>query len=175
MPQYAKLSDAECSAIHIARAYAPTDARKTMKREIFSRAKVAFGIPPQHKMLCDVDVNEPNHGVLKNKATREAYELNDNGKWVGGANGTNVAPMPKRWFKVDTDDVLDSLIDKLDQQDRDDIKWTDVEPAGHKFEAEYGGDNARVVIAADGTAWVQLDKDAYEVEPEQEEEDDLPY
>ncbi len=168
---YAKLSDAECSAIHIARAYAPTDARKTMKREIFSRAKVAFGIPANHKLLCDVDVNEPNHGVLKNKATREPYELNVEGKWIGAQNGANAV---LKWFKVDAIDLHDAIIEHLDNELDGEIEWMAHEPAGHKFTVSKFGTDRRICVQANGDTYIELAADAYETE-QQEEDDDLPY
>ena len=70
MPRYATLSTAECNAVHIAREYAPDAARKAMKREIFSRAKAAFGIPATHKMVVETDVQNSGAGVLKNRETR---------------------------------------------------------------------------------------------------------
>ena len=173
MAQYATLSTAECNAIHIAREYAPDQARKAMKREIFSRAKVHFGIPANHKLVVETDVAIANHGVLKNKTTREQYLLDETtGRWTGAANGANAAS-PKLWFKLPADELQQAIVDALDNLDAnsDNITSLNTQPIGTKV---IDNQEDKVIVAANGDVWVWLDADAYG-EHEEHESEDEPY
>jgi hypothetical protein len=171
---YAKLSTAECHAIKIARDYAPTDARRAMKREVFARAKVQFGIPANHKLVAEVDVDSgaDNAGVLKNKSTREAYTLDDQGKWIhAAATGAAGAAAAKRWYQVPVERLHEALIDMLDNMDaagNDDIVASESAPNAATTIAIEG---EQMIIDVMGNAWVLASKDAYEIEGD----DDLPY
>jgi hypothetical protein len=171
----ASLSHAECNAIHILREMANDATRKQVKREIFSRAKVAFGIPATHKLVVETDVQNSTAGILRNKATRETYELAPaTGKWIH-ANGANSA---KRWYLVKADDVAQALRDALDSMNPDDITASTVKPTA-PASATFTDNGDNIVVMNDGNAWIELDADAYEAEAvtpsHDEEEDDHPY
>ncbi len=175
MPHYATLSTAECNAIHIAREYAPDAARKAMKREIFSRAKIAFGIPATHKMVVETDVQNSGAGVLKNRETRESYELNADGKWIGAANGA----VPQRWFKLPKDKLHEAITDMLDNLEASDETIDSQEEQPNAVKIINPGTNDVVVIDGNGHAWVRNDADAFGYDAaaasSHEEEDDHPY
>ncbi len=173
----ASLSHAECNAIHILREMANDATRKQVKREIFARAKSAFGIPPTHKLVVETDVSNANAGVLRNKATREAYELAPaSGKWIH-ANGAN--PAAKRWFKLPAANLHEAVLDALEAMDAngDSIQAGDAMPNAVKI-VDPG--THQVVVDQHGNAWVELEADAFNLDSlieshDEEEDDDHPY
>ncbi len=172
---FAKISDAECTAIHLLRVYAPNDSRRNAKREIFARAKVAFGIPADHKMTVEVDVAKPDAGVLKNKVSRATYELGEDGKWVHAAAA---AAQAKRWFKLPIENLFDTIhegIDSIDNIGGAIMSQVDQPASSVMFGVNT---NNAVVVASNGDVWIQLDADAFDSEDAStstEEDDDLPY
>jgi hypothetical protein len=175
MAHYASLSHAECNAVHILREMADDKTRKAVKAQIFSRAKIAFGIPPEHKLVVETDVNVAGAGTLKNKATRETYLLSETtGKWVNAQNGST-----KRWFRLSNDDLFGAVTEALDAVDgvgRDNITSQVEQPADIQMIVHPNSDQ-KVVVDTHGNLWVQMDADAYESTdtPDEEEEDDAAY
>lgn len=174
MPQFAALSHAECSAIHILREMANDSARKSVKRELFAKAKTNFGIPVAHKLVVETDIMNPNAGILRNKQTRETYELNESGRWIHAA--ANGAVIGQRWFCLPARLVQQAVIDALDNEEASDETITASDTQPRASAVILPGSDDTVVVDAAGNMWVQLDADAYEQQSSTSEaEDDTPY
>lgn len=164
---YAKLSVAECNAIHIVREMGSSDVRKQVKREVFARAKSAFGIPPAHKLVTETDVQNPDAGLLRNKATRETYELNAEGKWIGAA----AAVAAKRWFRLNANNLHSAITEALDAQHSMDQPMSSMVAMPVNRMVLNAGTEEALVIDMSGNVWVKLDEDTYDTSESSEDDD----
>jgi phosphoserine aminotransferase len=147
---YAKISAAQAMSINLARAHASDADRKTMKKEIFTDARRAYGIPDDHKIVVETDSNSTNYCVIKNRETRQPYPLGDDGRWSSAAS-EHAEAIEWLWVQVAQDEAVTALRDHVMVQDEYPAVMRHA-PNGTSF-----GDN--LVTSFAGQVWVRMDRD----------------
>lgn len=105
---FAKLTQVQATIINNARSNSNKLERQAIKREIFGQVKRQFGIPADVKLKAETtNISAPNYLVLHDKAGNP-FLLGDNGCWV---HSDQTAPIldNRRWYKLDTDDVAETV------------------------------------------------------------------
>lgn len=149
---FAKLSPAQAASIKLAKDHSSADVRKAIKKEVFGNARLAFGIPDDHKISAEIDPTDVNYGLIRNSRTRDVYRLGADGRWVDAAPVAAPAAAV-RFFKVT--DVAEKLFDLASYSG--DYDWHDglvAAPEGTALE----NDGYKAVVTATGDVYVALEE-----------------
>lgn len=149
---FAKLSPAQAASIKLAKDHSNDATRKAIKKEVFAAARLAFGIPAEHKLNAEIDPTNPSYGLLRNSTTRDVYRLGTDGRWVNAAPVAAPAD-PKRWFKVTN--VAETLTDALNYTDT--FAWSEGSTAAPTG-TDISKDEYHAIVTPTGDVYIGLEE-----------------